>query len=279
MKIGLCQIVNTPDKNANIKKAAKMICNAADKGANIVILPEIFNCPYHYDYFRKNAEKYPDGITIKMLSKCAMQNKVYVVGGSIPEIDENNNLYNTCFIFDDNGKLIGRHRKIHLFDVNIKNGIKFEESKTFKAGRNITVVDTKYGKIGAAICYDIRFPELIRLMALKGAQIIIVPAAFNMTTGPAHWEMLLRCRAVDNSVFMVGAAPARNCESSYVAYGNSMICNPWGNVVCKMDEKEGISVCSINLDEISDIREQLPLLKHRRTDIYNLTECLPRMKD
>lgn len=272
--LALCQILNTKEKLQNIGKAKALITESAKKGANIVILPEIFNCPYHYSYFRDNAEKYPTGDTIQMLSKCAKENKVYIVGGSIPEVDDNNDLYNTSFVFDDSGSIIARHRKMHLFDVDIKGGVKFQESKTFKPGNEITVVNTKYGNIGVAICYDIRFPELMRLMALKGAEIIIVPAAFNMTTGPAHWETLFKCRAVDNQVFMVGVAPARNYSSSYVAYGNSLVSDPWGRVVCRMDENEGVSLCTVDLDEIYKIREELPLLKHRRTDIYEISTKL-----
>lgn len=270
IKLALCQMLNVINKENNISKAQKMIKKAANKGADIVILPEIFNCPYHHSYFRDYAEKYPEGTTIKMLSSTAKENGVYVVGGSIPEIDDNNILYNTCFTFDRNGNLIGKHRKVHLFDINIKDGIKFQESKVFKSGSSTTIFDTEFGKLGTAICYDIRFPELIRLMALEGAKIIIVPAAFNMTTGPAHWETLFKCRALDNQVFMVGASPARNINSSYTAYGNSLVANPWGQIICRMDEKEGIEICEINLDFIDEIREQLPLLKHRRTDFYTL---------
>lgn len=266
--IAMCQMINTIDKNDNIKKAKKMIEEAASKGANIVILPEIFNCHYHYSDFRINAEKFPTGETIKMLSKAAKDNNIYLFGGSIPELDEENNIYNTCFIFDKCGKLLGKHRKIHLFDVNIENGVKFQESKTFKSGSSITIVETEYGKIGTAICYDVRFPELMRLMTIEGAKIIIIPAAFNMTTGPAHWETLFKCRALDNQVYMVGCSPARNIESSYVAYGNSIVASPWGEVIYRMDEKEGIILCDLDLDYLNKIREELPLLKHRRTDIY-----------
>lgn len=266
--IAMCQIINTIEKKDNIQKAKKMIEDAASKGADIVILPEIFNCPYHYSYFRINAEKFAEGETLKMLSKAAKDNNIYLFAGSIPELDEENNVYNTCFIFNRCGELIGKHRKVHLFDVDIECGIKFQESKTFTRGSSITVVDTEYGKIGAAICYDIRFPELIRLMTLEGAKIIIIPAAFNMTTGPAHWETLFKCRSLDNQVYMIGCSPARNTQSSYVAYGNSIVTNPWGEVIYRMDEKEGILLCNLDLDYVSKVREQLPILKHRRTDIY-----------
>ena len=136
------------------------------------------------------------------------------------------------------------------------------------AGDTPTVVDTIYGKIGVAICYDIRFPELARYMVKKGAQMLIYPAAFNMTTGPAHWELLFRSRAVDNQVFAVGCAPARNYDSSYISYGHSIVVNPWGDVIGELNEDEGFMIGTINFEEVSRIREQLPLLKHLKSEKY-----------
>lgn len=256
-------------KEENINKAQKMICEAADRGARIVALPEMFNCPYNNKHFREYAESFPEGKTIKMLSSTAKEKNIYLVGGSIPEI-EDDKIYNTCFIFDNNVKLVGKHRKVHLFDINIKNGVKFMESEVLSSGNEITLVDSPWGKVGVVICYDIRFPEIIRLMALKGAKIIFIPAAFNMTTGPAHWETLFKSRALDNQLYIAGISPARNVNYSYVAYGNSLITSPWGDIIEKLDEKEGILIRDIDLDYIEEVRNSLPLLKHRRKDLYNL---------
>ncbi|OFI07776.1 2-oxoglutaramate amidase [Clostridium acetireducens DSM 10703] len=271
LKVALCQMLIQKDKILNIEKAKKMILKASKKGAKIIALPEMFNCPYNNKCFRSYSESYLEGETINTLSNIAKEEKVYLIGGSIPEKDEKENIYNTCFIFDDNGKIIGKHRKIHLFDINIKDKIKFMESEVLSRGNDITIVDTKWGKIGVAICYDIRFPELIRIMSLKGAKMVFIPAAFNMTTGPAHWSTLFKSRALDNQIYMFGISPARNIESSYKAYGHSIISNPWGNIINEMDEKEGILIEDINLNLIEEIREQLPLIKHRRTDIYKLS--------
>ncbi len=268
--IGLCQMmVEKTSKKCNIEKARDMIFKAVDMGAEIVVLPEMFNCPYNNKYFREYGETYPKGETLSMLSQISREKNIYLVGGSIPELYKEK-VYNSCFVFDDKGQLIGKHRKMHLFDIDIKNGVKFKESEVLSAGDEVTIIDTKWGKIGVAICYDIRFPELIRIMALEGAKIVFIPAAFNMTTGPDHWENTFKVRALDNQIYIAGVSPARNTSYSYVAYANSLITNPWGKVINKLEEKEDILIQDINLDYIDEIRESLPLLKHRRTDLYSV---------
>ncbi|QXE17463.1 carbon-nitrogen hydrolase [Clostridium sp. 001] len=273
VKIGLCQMkVLSCSKKSNIEKAKSMIVQATDKGADIVVLPEMFNCPYDIKNFREYAEaEYFYGDTLKMLSSVSREKKILLIGGSIPELDQKGNVYNTSFVFNKDGNLIGKHRKMHLFDIDIKNKITFKESKVLTPGNKITIIDTKWGKIGIAICYDIRFPELIRLMALNGAKILFIPAAFNMTTGPAHWELLFRSRAVDNQIYIAGISPARDINYSYVAYGHSLVVNPWGTITDILDEKEGILISELDLDYINDVRESLPIIKNRRKDIYDLT--------
>ncbi len=258
------------NKQENLKKAEKMVIEASSNSANLVVLPEMFNCPYDNSFFPKFAEDFP-GETTDFLSKLAKEQDVYIVGGSIPERD-GENIFNTSYIFDRNGKLIGKHRKMHLFDIDVEGGIKFKESDTLGAGNKATVFETEFCKVGVAICYDMRFPELMRLMALKDAEIIIVPAAFNMTTGPAHWHSLAKIRAMDNQVYFVAASPSRNQDSSYIAYGHSLIVDPWGDIVKEADEKEEIIYAAIDLKRVKEIREQLPLLKHRREDIYKINE-------
>ena len=269
IKIACCQMNVVENKQTNINKAREMIGSAAKLGAKIITLPEIFNCPYDNKYFRDYAETFPNGETIEMLSNCAKENKIFLVGGSIPELD-NNKIYNTSFIFNDQGKLIGKHRKVHLFDIDIKGKIKFKESEVLSYGNSFTVVDTPYLKIGVAICYDIRFPEQLRMMTLAGAKLILVPAAFNTTTGPAHWDILFRTRALDNQVYIAGTSPARSMESSYVAYGHSLVVDPYGKITNQLDEKEGVLISTLDLDYLDQVREELPLLKHRRTDLYKI---------
>ena len=204
VKLAIGQIAVTSDKTLNIRKAKEMIEAAAAANCQVAILPEMFNCPYQTELFPQFAEMYPEGDTLSMLSQTAAEAKIVVVGGSIPERDEYNNVYNTSFIFDKNGSLLGRHRKIHLFDVDIKEGTVFKESSTLSAGQEMTVVGTPDLTFGVANCYDIRFPELSRLMTLAGAELLIFPAAFGWNTRPAYLDLRMKARAVDNTVFVVG---------------------------------------------------------------------------
>ena len=265
-QLALCQMKVTMDKKQNLATAESMIREAVQKGAQIVALPEMFNCPYSNKYFREYAER-EDGETVQFLSALAKELNIYLIGGSIPEID-NGNVYNTSFSFDKEGKTIGKHRKMHLFDIDVKGGIRFMESETLTPGENMTILDTEFCKVGVAICYDVRFPELFRKMTLEGTKLVILPGAFNMTTGPAHWELTMRARALDNQIYFAAVSPARDTEGPYQAYGNSCIANPWGEFSGKTDANESIVYAKIDLDYVETIRNQLPLLKHRKPELY-----------
>ncbi len=265
-RLALCQMNVGTDKKENIKRADQMIREGAKGGAKVISLPEIFNCPYSNKHFRQFAED-ENGETVEFMRAISQELDIYLVGGSIPEID-NDLIYNTSYTFNPKGEIIGKHRKVHLFDIQVKGGISFQESLTLTAGNSTTVVDTEFGKIGVAICYDVRFPELFRKMALEGAKLIILPAAFNMTTGPAHWELTMRARAMDNQVYFAAVSPARDVNSPYVAYGNSCAVTPWGEFCAKTDWQEGVLCANIDFDYVDDIREQLPLLKHRKPECY-----------
>ena len=269
MKLGLVQMPVTQDKTENLRCACRHVEQLSEQGAELIMLPEMFLCPYSNDCFPIYAEPRCGGAW-RALSQMAKSNHVYLVAGSIPEQD-GSALYNTSFVFGPDGSQIGRHRKLHLFDIDVAGGQKFCESQTFTAGETITVFDTVYGKLGLCICFDMRFPELSRIMALSGAQMILAPAAFNMTTGPAHWELMLRQRAVDNQLFTAACAPARDEHGVYVSYGNSMVCSPWGTVLCRADAKAIDLICDVDFSENERIRTQLPLLRARRTDLYQLT--------
>ena len=268
MKLGVIQMAVSEQKEISMKKAVENIDYLSSKGANIVVLPEMFNCPYETHRFPDYAEP-TTGNSYQMMSDAAKRNKIYLVAGSMPELD-NGNIYNTSFIFGPDGACLGRHRKMHLFDIDIQNGQYFMESETLSPGNDVTVIDTDFGKIGVAICYDVRFPELARLMTAQGAKLLIYPAAFNMTTGPMHWELLLRSRAVDQQVYTVGCAPARQYDSSYISYGNSMIVNPWGEIMGRLSDEEGYLLGEIDFEEVAHVRSQLPLIKHLRKDLYEL---------
>jgi predicted amidohydrolase len=258
------------DKQINLDKATAMIKESADNGADMVVLPEMFNCPYDTQKFMAYSEPVDNSPSLQAVSKAAKMNDIYLFSGSIPELLDGK-VYNSCFIFNRNGQILDIYRKMHLFDVDIP-GMIFKESETVTAGNMITVVDTDLTNVGIAICYDIRFPELFRLMTLKNAGLMVVPGAFNMKTGPAHWKTLIRARAIDNQVYMAVASPAPNEDLSYVAYGHSLIVDPWGKVLCEAGKDEEIIYATIDTSYIDKIREELPILKNRRTDIYKLIE-------
>ncbi len=254
------------NKSENMDKAEKLINEAVSLGAHVVVLPEMFNCPYDNKVFRAYSEV-EGGESYQRLSRIAAEHKIVLIAGSMPEI-EDEKIFNTSYSFNVDGNLLGKHRKMHLFNINVEGGQKFSESEVLTAGDEATVFDTKYGKIGVGICFDVRFPELSRIMADKGAEILIYPGAFNMTTGPAHWELLFRTRAVDNQLFTVATAPARDINGSYVSYANSLIIDPWGTVVGRMEDGEGVLVKEIDLGRVESIRKQLPVMSGRRLEIY-----------
>lgn len=265
-KMALCQMAEEENKEASRVKMEEMISRAAGEGASLVVLPEMWNCPYSIDCFLEYAEK-EEGETVSLLGKLAKAHGITLVGGTIPELD-GDKVYNTCYVFGPGGDLIGKHRKAHLFDINVKGGICFTESAVLSPGSCATVLDMEFGKVGIAICYDVRFPEMMRKMALDGAKLIVLPAAFNMTTGPAHWHLTMRARALDNQVYFAAAAPARKEGGRYTAYGHSLVADPWGEIIAQADEKEQILYCDIDMDYVDSIREQLPLLLHRREELY-----------
>ena len=245
-----------------------LVRQAAAQKPDLITLPEIWNGPYQQDLFPSFAEP-RFGPSWQLLSALASEYGIWLSGGSIAE-REDGRVYNTAYVFDRAGNEAARHRKMHLFDINVTGGQHFRESQTLTAGNEVTVFDTEFCRMGLCICYDKRFPELSRLMVDRGAKLILVPAAFNMTTGPAHWELLFRQRAVDNQVYCVGTSPARDEAASYHAWGHSIVTDPWGRVVTQMDAAEEIRVAELDLDLVDRIRAELPLLAHRRTDVYRL---------
>lgn len=269
LKVAVCQMRIVDSKTENLTRAGELINAAANNGADLIVLPEIFNIPYQADLMVENAELYP-GRTTDYLAELARRHSVILVGGSIPEIDTQGCIFNSSFVFDEKGALIGRHRKMHLFDVDIPGQIFFQESAVFCPGEGLQII--RHGGLSFAviICYDIRFPELARWAALAGAELLVVPAAFNLTTGPAHWEILMRSRAIDNQLYVIAASPARNPEASYQAWGHSMVVDPWGNITSQADIAESVIYADLDLGLVSRIRQELPLLRHRRTDIYKL---------
>jgi predicted amidohydrolase len=192
------------------------------------------------------------------MSNLARANKIFLIGGSIPESDDGA-MYNTSFVFNPDGALIAKHRKIRLFDVDVVGGIRFKESDFFAPGKSLTLFDTDFGRMGLAICFDVRFPEMFLEMANAGAHIIFLPASFNMTTGPVHWDILMRSRALDNQIFFAACSPARNLAAKYHSWGHSCIVTPWGDYCGAADARETILYGDIDLDFMEKVRAEIPL--------------------
>lgn len=269
IKIASLQTKVYEDKYENIEKLAELIASGAADGADIISLPEMWNCPYQTENFPIYAEP-AQGDSWLALSTIARKNKAYVVGGTIPELGEDGKVYNTSYVFDREGNQIGKHRKVHLFDIYAHGEQVFKESDTLTGGDAFDTFETEWCSMAVNICFDIRFPESSRIPAIKGAKVIFNPASFNMTTGPAHWELGFRQRAIENQVYMVGTAAAQDPDAGYIGYGHSIITDPWGKVVMQMDEKAGSAITEIDLDYIEEVRAKLPLMSARRTDIYSL---------
>ena len=270
VRIACVQLAQKETKEQTYAHIRALTGTIPDGAADLIMLPEMWNGPYEAKRFPSFAEV-EGGPSWQFLSALAKEKRVYLCGGSIAE-RENECVYNTSYVFDPEGNMIAKHRKMHLFDIDVAGGQRFFESETLSAGDSVTVFSTPFCKMGLCICYDFRFPELARLMVDAGAEIILVPAAFNMTTGPAHWELLFRSRAVDNQVFTVGTAPARDPDASYRSWGHSIVCSPWGDVLMQADEAETVRVTELDLDRLEQVRRELPLLRQRRTDVYRLEQ-------
>jgi omega-amidase len=278
VKLALVQLASTADKAHNLSHARSKVLEAAQKhNAKIVVLPECFNSPYGTKYFSKYAETLlpsppteSQSPSFHALSSLAKEAKVYLVGGSIPEYEESSKkLYNTSLTFSPTGTLLATHRKVHLFDIDIPGKITFRESEVLTAGDKVTIIDLpEYGKVALAICYDVRFPELAQIAARKGAFLLLYPGAFNTTTGPLHWELLARARAVDNQAYVALCSPARDVNADYHAWGHSLIVDPNAQVLEQLDEKEGIIVAELSGERIEEVRSGIPVYEQRRFDVY-----------
>ncbi|KAJ3182627.1 hypothetical protein HDU87_007965 [Geranomyces variabilis] len=270
-KIALVQLRVSVQKDANLLRARSQVLEAARHGANVVVLPECFNSPYGTAHFPAYAEPLA-GPTCTALSQIAKDAGVHLIGGSFPELGEGGKLFNTSTVWDPAGTRIGIHRKIHLFDIEVPNGIRFKESDALSAGNEMTMISTPFGRIGLGICYDLRFPELAMCAARADCVLMVYPGAFNMTTGPLHWELLLRARALDNQMFVAACSPARVEDEAknggYVAYGHSSVVDPMGKVIATTDGEEGIVYADVDTDAIFAARQAIPVTKQRRFDVY-----------
>ncbi|ALC45987.1 CG8132, partial [Drosophila busckii] len=236
LTLAILQLPVGTDVAANVQHAVDSITELkrTNPQLQLAILPESFNAPYAVELFAKHAELVPSGATCQALSQLALKLNIYIIGGSIIERDANNKLYNTCTVWAPNGKLIGRHRKIHLFTMSINmangGGVQFDEAAALTPGNEVTVVQIGSHKVGIGICHDKRFEELARVYRQMGCSMLVYPSAFCICQGPMHWELLQRARATDNQLYVITCSPARDNMSGYVAYGHSMIVDPWARV-------------------------------------------------
>lgn len=268
-RFAACQMASSADKTANLVRAKGAIASAVAKGAQVVCLPEVWNSPYSNDSFPSYAEAAPGGESSEMLAAEAKAHGIFLIGGSIPERDESDGrLYNTCLVYGPQGELLAKHRKVHLFDIDIPGLITFQESKTLSAGDSATSFDTPFGRFGVAICYDVRFPELSSKMARDGCRFLVYPAAFNTTTGPLHWDLLFRSRAVDHQLFVAAVSPSRVPGPGYQAWGHSLVVDPWGKVLASAAEDEEVIVADIDMSLVEDFRRKIPTRLQRRPEVY-----------
>lgn len=267
MKIAQIQSHVYSEKMENLEQLEVRLRELDGQKPDLVMLGEMFCCPYETSLFPSYAED-EGGPVWSRLSSLAREHSIYLAAGSVSERVEAGKVYNTAYVFDRDGRQIAKHRKVHMFDIQVEGGQHFRESETLTPGDACTVFDTEFGKIGLCICFDFRFPELARRMVLEGARLILVPAAFNMTTGPAHWELMFRSRAVDNQCFVAGTSCARDMQANYVAWGHTLLVSPWGDVIEEMGEEEGVIVNTIDLSYADKVRRELPLLSARREEVY-----------
>lgn len=266
-KVAAIQMASGPNVNANLLETARLIQLAAEGGAKLVVLPENFAIMGMNEQDKlRIREQTGSGMLQDFLSEQARKNKVWIVGGTLPLAGQDDSRVRAaCLLLDDQGTVVARYDKIHLFDVQItESNEHYNESETIEAGDNIVVVDTPFGRIGMAVCYDLRFPGLFRQMSEQGAEIFVLPAAFTAITGKAHWETLVRARAIENLSYVIASAQGGYHANGRETYGHSMIVDPWGIVLDKLPRGSGVVISEIDRDQLHDLRRSFPVLEHRR---------------
>jgi len=300
----LAQLGVGADKFLNVSTALARIEEAAKAGANMVVLPEMFNCPYANASFGPYSERLPgvgasyeevlamdpkESPTSRAMAEAARKNKVWLVAGSVPErapsaikgerhpkTGSTEHLYNTCLVFSPEGRVVARHRKLHLFDIDVPGKMRFCESDTLSAGPAApTLFDTPFGRVGVGICYDIRFGEYAALLSARGATMLVYPGAFNSVTLTLHWERLSRGLALDQQLWMLVCSPSRDeaNPSSYQAWGHSSVVSPWGRVTATTEHRPDLVITEVDMAEVEDMRKSIPVRTQKRTDIYKTQNC------
>jgi predicted amidohydrolase len=272
LQVSVVQMNSGADKRENIAAALDLIDRAAATGARLIALPEVWPYLGPDDANRDNAETIPGPIT-EMFAERARRHGVFIHGGSIYEVRPGDpGMYNTAFVIDPQGELIARYSKIHMFDVVLDGVAQYQESATVTPGDEIVLTEIDGLTVGLATCYDLRFPELFRILALRGAQAVIMPAAFTLTTGKDHWETLIRARAIENGLYMIAPAQWGKHPPGNWCYGRSIIVDPWGTVIATAPDGVGVTQALVEPSRVATVRRQIPSLANRRPEAYRWPE-------
>ncbi|MCP5004650.1 MAG: carbon-nitrogen hydrolase family protein [Planctomycetes bacterium] len=266
-KVAAIQFCASEDKKENLALISRFIHSATEREVDIVVLPEVFNCCGRTEVMLENAEQIP-GYTTDFLSDMAKRTGISIVCGSIFEKAEKNKAFNTSVIVGSDGEILAKYRKIHLFDVDIRGRVRHKESDHVTGGDEIVSLKMDNFDAGLVICYDLRFCEIFRTLALRGAKIMFLPAAFTLATGKYHWEPLIKARAIENQVFIVAANQIGTSPNDITCYGKSMIVDPWGRVLAKAADNENIISAEIDFSVLDTVRTEIPVFNHRRIDLY-----------
>ncbi|MDQ4082109.1 MAG: carbon-nitrogen hydrolase family protein [Actinomycetota bacterium] len=268
LRVACVQLNSGTVKADNLEKAERLVARAAASGADIVVLPEKWNAIGSPDTLRANAEPLAGGESVAAMSGWARGHGITLVGGSITELrDGREKLSNTCAVFDPSGEIAAVYRKIHMFDVEV-GGHVYRESEAEEPGEETFVCEAEGWRLGLSVCYDLRFPELYRILALEGAELVTVPAAFTLYTGKDHWNLLVRARAVENQCYVVAANEWGTHEGGKASYGRSLIIDPWGIVLAEAPDEDTVIVAEVDRARLQRIRRELPSLANRRPAAY-----------
>ena len=268
LRVACVQLTSGPEKAANLEKAEKLVARGASTGADVVVLPEKWNAIGEADTLWAAAEALDGGETVEAMAGWARGHGITLVGGSIAELREGHEkLSNTSIAFGPDGEVLGVYRKIHLFDVEVE-GLVYRESEAEEPGEEAVVVRGDGWPIGLSVCYDIRFPELYRILALEGAELVTVPAAFTVPTGRDHWHVLMRARAIENQYYVAAPGQVGETRPGKPSYGRSLIVDPWGIVLAQAPDEETVISAELDRARLRRIREKLPSLKNRQADAY-----------
>lgn len=278
VKAAVVQMVSGRDPVLNLEAAARLVAEAAQQGAQLVVLPENFAVynPVDLPSLAEVAGD-PAGPFQSFLSRQAKQHGIWLVGGSIPvrpaRPDNDPRVFSSCLVYRPDGELAARYDKLHLFDVDITDAQgRYRESERFRYGDSVVVFDTPFGRVGMAVCYDLRFPELFRALTERGAEIIVLPSAFTRLTGQAHWEILVRARAIENTCYLLAAGQGGRHDARRETFGHSMIVDPWGVVLAGLGEGEAVAVANLDARTLTNVRERLPSIEHRRLRIEHAVQ-------